>query len=81
MYRTCCQVIPGKTQNAAVIRTTLVDISMKFFSKGKELRKVLPDLIRRKIYVLFRELRKEQRIHRTGNTSAASWLQDHKSRT
>lgn len=42
----------------------------------KELQQVLPGLNRSQIQVLLRELRKEQRIHCIGNTSAARWFED-----
>ena len=41
----------------------------------KELQQVLPGLNRSQIQVLLRELRKEQRIHCIGNTSAARWFE------
>ena len=41
----------------------------------KELQQVLPGLNRSQIQVLLRELRREQRIHCIGNTSAARWFE------
>ena len=40
----------------------------------KELQQVLPSLSRGQIQVLLRELRKENRIHVVGSTSAARWF-------
>ena len=42
----------------------------------KELQQVLPSLSRGQIQVLLRELRKENRIHVIGTTSAARWFSD-----
>ena len=44
-------------------------------TQHKELQQVLPGLNRSQIQVLLRELRKEQRIHCIGNTSAARWFE------
>ena len=44
-------------------------------SPFKEFNQVLPGHSRSQIQVLLRELRKEGRIHKIGNTSAARWYE------
>ena len=43
-------------------------------SQMDEFRQVLPALVRSQIQVLLRELRKDQRVHKVGNTKAARWF-------
>lgn len=43
-------------------------------SQMDEFRQVLPTLVRSQIQVLLRELRRDQRVHKVGNTKASRWF-------